>query len=129
RLGVDVPHDDAAPETWAAHREVMAAKFRERTRAEWEQQLVTPGSCTVPVLSLTEAIRHPHNVARESFMEVDGAVVPAPSPRFSRTVPERVAELSFPGDDTMAVLEELGLDRAAVDALVADGVVRQSSRR
>jgi alpha-methylacyl-CoA racemase len=40
------------------------------------------------VLSLSEAPKHPHNVARKTFVEVGGVVQPAPAPRFSRTVPE-----------------------------------------
>ena len=44
--------------------------------------------CYAPVLSLAEAPKHPHNVARQTFVEIDGVMQPAPAPRFSRTVPE-----------------------------------------
>ena len=47
-LGVDLPQDNDA-ESWAAHGETMAARFREKTRDEWEAELVTPQSCAVPV--------------------------------------------------------------------------------
>ena len=60
RLGVDVPHDDDQPATWAAHRAVLAARFAEKTRDEWERILDSPGCCATPVLSLAEAPRHPH---------------------------------------------------------------------
>ncbi|HVU72731.1 MAG TPA: CaiB/BaiF CoA-transferase family protein [Mycobacteriales bacterium] len=124
RLGVDVPQDEASPQRWAAHRAVLAARFRERTRAEWEQDLVSPGACAAPVLSITEAPQHPHNVARETFVEVDGIVQPAPAPRFSRTVPAAPSRPSFPGDHTDEILRELGLTELADTA-----VVRQSARR
>ena len=84
RLGVTVPQEDT-PEAWAAHGDTMAARFREKTRAEWEAELVTPQSCASPVLGLAEAPNHPHSRARGSFVTVDGVVQPAPAPRFSRT--------------------------------------------
>ncbi|MEP6173132.1 MAG: CoA transferase, partial [Parasphingorhabdus sp.] len=42
--------------------------------------------CFAPVLSLVEAKEHPHNVARETFVDVDGLMQPAPAPRYSVTV-------------------------------------------
>jgi alpha-methylacyl-CoA racemase len=124
RLGVDVPHDEDDHERWAAHGEVMAARFRERTRAEWETVLVTPQSCASPVLSMTEAPRHEHNAARRNFIEVDGVVQPAPAPRFSRTTPQTPGRPALPGDHTIAVLTELGVDPTD---LVDQGVVRQNA--
>ena len=41
--------------------------------------------CFAPVLDLDEAPKHPHNVARQTFVEVEGVVQPAPAPRFSAT--------------------------------------------
>jgi alpha-methylacyl-CoA racemase len=41
--------------------------------------------CIAPVLSLAEAPGHPHNIARGTFVEVDGVIQPAPAPRFSAT--------------------------------------------
>ncbi len=127
RLDVAVPHDDGDPAAWAAHRAALAARFAEKPRAEWERLLDTPGCCATPVLSLTEAPRHPHNVARQTFIELDGITQPAPAPRFSRTRPATPAPPSLPGDHTCAVLRELGLDADAITALEDAGVVAQSS--
>jgi alpha-methylacyl-CoA racemase len=128
RLGVEVPHNDDAPATWAEHREVLAARFREKTRAEWEQELVSPQTCASPVLSISEAPQHPHNVARGSFIEVDGVVQPAPAPRFSRTAAAAPSSPSLPGDHTRNILSELRVDDATVADLIEAGVVRQSER-
>ncbi|OBB92603.1 CaiB/BaiF CoA-transferase family protein [Mycobacterium sp. 852002-40037_SCH5390672] len=126
RLGVDVPHDDTDPTAWAAHRTALAARFAEKSRAQWERLLDTPGCCATPVLSLAEAPRHPHNVARQTFVELDGITQPAPAPRFSRTRPATPASPSLPGDHTRTVLRELGLDANAITALEDAGVVAQS---
>jgi alpha-methylacyl-CoA racemase len=129
RLDVDVPHDHDDRAAWAAHRTALAARFAEKSRAEWERLLDTPGCCATPVLSLTEAPRHPHNVARQTFIELDGITQPAPAPRFSRTRPATPAAPSLPGDHTHAVLRDLGLDADAIAALEDAGVVAQSSSK
>ena len=124
RLGVEVPHDEDDHERWQAHGDVMAARFRERTRAEWERELVGPQSCASPVLSLGEAPAHPHNAARRNFVDIDGVVQPAPSPRFSRTPAADPGTPALPGDHTTRVLLDLGLDDTAIADLVDAGVVR-----
>ncbi|WAC90093.1 CaiB/BaiF CoA transferase family protein [Mycobacterium sp. Aquia_213] len=126
RLGVDVPHDDDEPDTWAAHRAALAARFAEKSRGEWEQLLDSPGCCATPVLSLSEAPRHPHLVTRETFLAVDGITQPAPAPRFSRTRPDAPSSPSLPGDHTHALLREMGFDERAVTELVHAGIVGQS---
>ncbi|OBF10829.1 CaiB/BaiF CoA-transferase family protein [Mycobacterium sp. 852002-10029_SCH5224772] len=127
-LGVTVPHDDDAPAAWAAHRATLAARFAEKPRDEWEQMLGTPESCATPVLSLTEAPRHPHHVARQTFVELDGITQAAPVPRFSRTRPATPESPSLPGDHTRALLDELGLDATTIAELADAGVVAQSKR-
>ncbi|MGB8500945.1 CaiB/BaiF CoA transferase family protein [Mycobacterium sp.] len=125
RLGVDVPRGDDDPSAWKAHRETFAATFRQKTRDEWERELGSPGVCAAPVLSIREAPHHPHNVARGSFIDVDGVMQPAPAPRFSRTVPPPPTPPGLAGDHTRDVLGELGLDDGAVAELIDAGVARQ----
>lgn len=126
RLGVDVPHDEDAPQTWAAHRATLAARFAEKSREEWARLLDTPGCCATPVLSLSEAPRHPHLAARKTFIDIDGITQPAPAPRFSRTWPATPTSPSLPGDHTRTLLREIGLDANAITALERAGVVAQS---
>lgn len=127
RLGVQVPHDADERGAWASHRAVLAARFRKKTRAEWEDLLNTPGCCVAPVLSLTEAPQHPHNVARGTFIDIDGVVQPAPAPRFSRTTPGTPRVPALPGDHTLALLAGLGLDDEEIAGLLDSGVARQSA--
>ena len=70
---------------WRDLRARIAARFRERTRAEWELAFEGSDACVAPVLSFAETQAHPHVRARGTFVEVDGITQPVPAPRFSRT--------------------------------------------
>ncbi len=73
--------------TWGAAKTLIAAKFSQRTRAQWCEAFAGTESCFAPVLSLADAPQHPHLQARGTYVEIDGVVQPAPAPRFSRSVP------------------------------------------
>jgi alpha-methylacyl-CoA racemase len=70
---------------WPVLREKLAAVLATRSRDEWCALFDGIDGCVAPVLSLEEAPRHAHNVARGTFFSQDGVVQPAPAPRFSRT--------------------------------------------
>src|SRR4051794_22370343 len=70
---------------WPAMKAKMTEVFKTKTRAEWCAIMEGTDVCFAPVLSLSEAPRHPHMAARKVFVDVDGIVQPAPAPRFSRT--------------------------------------------
>ncbi|WP_423454910.1 CaiB/BaiF CoA transferase family protein [Ottowia sp. VDI28] len=74
---------------WPEMEETLARIFRTRTRAEWCELLEGSDACFAPVLTLSEAARHPHMQARAAFQELDGVMHTAPAPRFSRT-PARI---------------------------------------
>ena len=97
--------------------------FRTRTRDEWAAHFAATDACVAPVLSLTEAPRHPHNVARGTFVEHGGVVQPAPAPRFSRTPNALGRTPPAPGDDTEEILEELGYGPEDIERLHAAGAV------
>ncbi|MCX6398195.1 MAG: CaiB/BaiF CoA-transferase family protein [Propionibacteriales bacterium] len=80
----DLPHQ-IDPSGWDAWRQVIGEKFLTRTRDEWTAHFGDSDACVSPVLSPWEAHLHPHHVARNSFIEIDGIIQPAPAPRFSRT--------------------------------------------
>jgi alpha-methylacyl-CoA racemase len=79
--------------------------------------------CFAPVLNMDEAPLHPHNMARESFIERDGVVQAAPAPRFSVTSAEAGAAPSAPGSDTRSVLAALGYDQDTITQLLANAAV------
>jgi alpha-methylacyl-CoA racemase len=90
RAGISDPSFDAQMDraAWPSLKEKLAQLIKTKTRDEWDEAMLGSDVCYAPILSLTEAPLHPHNVARKTFVEVDGVVQPAPAPRFSRTVPE-----------------------------------------
>lgn len=98
---------------WPDYKARFAAVFATRTRDEWAARLEGEEACATPVLGLTEAAAHPHNVARGTFVELDGKVQPAPAPRFSRTPAAVSGPPSEPGADTDAVLADWGIDDVA----------------
>jgi len=86
-LGVDPKEMPAKMDRarWGAAKEVLARRFKTKTRDQWCEILEGSDACFAPVLTAAEAPRHPHNVARGSFIEIEGVTQPAPAPRFSRT--------------------------------------------
>jgi alpha-methylacyl-CoA racemase len=64
---------------------VLETVFASKTRHAWENILSEVDACFAPVLSMTEAPQHPHNICRQTFVETDGIVQPAPVPRFVET--------------------------------------------
>jgi alpha-methylacyl-CoA racemase len=105
-------------------REKIAARFRERTQAEWADEFDGTDACCTPILPLTEAAEHPHLKARGTYVTRDGLLQPAPAPRFSRTEPSLTSGPSVPGGQSRAALEAWGID--CVDALIESGAVVQT---
>jgi alpha-methylacyl-CoA racemase len=106
---------------WPALRARLEAVFRQKTRDEWCAIMEGGDVCFAPVLTLPEALAHPHNRARDVFIEVEGVAQPAPAPRFSRTRPEmpRAPERT-PGAPADA-LRKWGFGDAEVAALAREG--------
>jgi alpha-methylacyl-CoA racemase len=122
-LAGEVP-DRNDPAALGELRSRVAARIRERTQAEWVATLEGTDACVAGVLPLAEAFEHPHNKAREVYVDRGGVVQPAPAPRFSRTAPSLTTGPSAPGDSTREALAAWGIDD--VDALIEQGVAVQA---
>ncbi|AQH04366.1 carnitine dehydratase (plasmid) [Burkholderia sp. KK1] len=106
---------------WPEAKQVLAARFRQRTRDEWTQLLGESDVCFAPVLDFDEAPDHPHIKARGTLIDIDGITHPAPGPRFSRTPaarPDAPAESTT--DNAIAALRDW-LPEARVQAWLARG--------
>ena len=112
---------------WPALRRLLADVFARRTQAEWTELFEGSDACVAPVLPAAAAARHPHLVARGTFVEHDGRVQPAPAPRFSGTPAALDQPPARPGQHTRAALADWGV--ADVDDLLAAGVVIQEEPR
>jgi alpha-methylacyl-CoA racemase len=108
---------------WSAMKARFAEIFKSKTRDEWSAIFDGTDACVVPVLSPWEAHLHPHNVARSTFVEVNGTVQPAPAPRFSRTPSAISKPPSPPGADTISALVEWGVSEDAVKKLRESGAL------
>jgi len=113
-------------EQWPSLKERFAALFKTKTRDEWQSILEGTDACAVPVLSMTEAPSHPHNVARQTFIERDGVIQPAPAPRFSRTNAEIAGPPPAPGEHTTDALADWGFTADEVAKLREAGAVSQA---
>ncbi len=106
------------PSTFDEQRRIIAAAFKSRTRAEWESAFEGLDACVGPVLSMTEAPHHPHNVARGTFFDRDGHAEPAPAPRFSRTAPGMPKAPELVGDTpTTDILAAWDIDVSEVEGI------------
>ncbi|GAC1574308.1 MAG: CaiB/BaiF CoA-transferase family protein [Candidatus Dormibacteria bacterium] len=108
---------------WPAVRQRFAEVFRQKTRDEWSALLEHSDACFAPVLKMSEAVDHPHNVHRRMFVEVDGVTQPAPAPRFSRTPSGQPRAAASPGEHTDSVLRESGLSSQRIEELRRVGAI------
>jgi alpha-methylacyl-CoA racemase len=128
RLGLDdeLLGQQNDPTAWPEGKEILAAVFKTRTRDEWCALLEGTDTCFAPVLSLAEVPHHPHLVERQTFVEVDGVVQPAPAPRFSRTPAAIARPPATAGQHTAEVLTDWGFTNDEVRWLRETGAVGQA---
>ena len=102
---------------WDNVRRRFQAVFETKTRDEWCELLEGTDTCCTPILTMTEVASHPHNIARKTFVNVDGIPQPAPAPRFSRT-PSEISLAAMPADPNLhQVLKQWGASQEVLDKL------------
>jgi len=111
---------------WPHLKQRITDVFRSKTRDQWCELMEHTDVCFAPVLRMDEASRHPHNVARGTFLERDGMTQPAPAPRFSRTVPTVERSPAHDGQHTVEVLTDWGVAAERIEALLASGAAKQA---
>ena len=111
------------PSNWEAERIRFREVFATKTRDDWTAIFGDTDGCVTPVLSPWEAHEHPHHVARNSFVEIDGVIQPAPAPRFSRTAPGTPVGMDAGGRNPTATLAAWGLADDEIGVLTSSGVV------
>jgi alpha-methylacyl-CoA racemase len=108
---------------WPELKERFAEVFKTKTRDEWTKILEPAEACATPVLGLGDAPSHPHNVARDVFVDIGGTKQPAPAPRFSRTQPDTPTPAPDTGANTDEALAAWGLGADEVASLRESGAL------
>ena len=109
---------------WPALKAKLDTIFRTRTRAQWCEILEGTDVCFAPVMGMDEAHVHPHNAARDTFVDRDGVIQPNAAPRFSRTPTEIRCDPPEVGANTREALAAWGIAANQIDALMDSGAIR-----
>ena len=111
---LELDPDDLPPQmdaqTWPAAKEIFATRIATKTRDEWDAAFEGSDACYAPILEADEAIAHPHNVERGTFINVAGVEQPAPAPRFSRTPQATPTPPAHAGQHTDVALTRWGFN-------------------
>jgi alpha-methylacyl-CoA racemase len=107
---------------WPAAKARLAELFASHRRDHWCALLEGTDACFAPVLSREEAISHPHNAARGTFIEAFGVVQPAPAPRY-RGMALNSPTMSTAAADRDELLKLAGLGPQEIEMLRGSGVV------
>jgi alpha-methylacyl-CoA racemase len=102
---------------WPMLKQKMRSLFVTKSRDEWCSLLEDAGVCFAPVMDLEEAPRHPHNVARNAFVDVSGSIQPSPTPRYSVTTTDKPTLMQSGADVGRSLLANTGLPIAEIDRL------------
>jgi alpha-methylacyl-CoA racemase len=122
RVDPAAQHDRAA---WAQTKRLLQAAFGQASRNDWAKQLAGTEACVTPVLSLSEAADHEHNLARGLFIDVGGVRQPAPAPRFSRSRSALPQPPPHIGSGGPGALRAWGVPEDLIASALADGAVAQ----
>jgi alpha-methylacyl-CoA racemase len=110
-------------DAWPDLKQRLAAVIKTKTRDEWCRLMENTDVCFAPVLTMEEAPHHPHNKARETFVEVDGVVQPNVAPRFSRTPSAIQGPPPMIGAHTTEAFADWGLSAERIAALKSAGAI------
>jgi len=113
-------HDKA---NWPERRKLLEQMFKRKTRQEWCELLEGSDVCFAPVLDMNEAPKHPHNKARQTFVDFEGTTQPAPAPRFSRTPGSIQSAAAITGQHSEQILSRWGFSDEEISALHSSGAL------
>lgn len=121
--GLDEKTMPQDPAHWQESTETLAKLFASKTRDEWCALLEGTDACVAPVLDMDEAPRHPHNRARETFVNYEDVVQPAPAPRFSRSKPAIQSPPCLAGAHSAEILKDWGFGDDEIQQLTTSGEI------
>ena len=98
---------------WQELKNIIAIKIKSQSRDHWMKVFSDTDGCVTPVLSMSEAKEHEHNISRNAFLDIDGFNQPAPAPRFSNDELSITHNAKEIGSDTNNICDEFNLDKEA----------------
>lgn len=108
---------------WPQMRAAIASRVKEKSRDEWDRLFAKTDACVAPVLSFAEARLHPHNRARNAFVDAGRFTRPAPAPRFSATPSAASPPPSENRRTAASILLRFGFRENEIEALVKTGAI------
>ena len=123
-----LPEDAPQFHDWSALREKFTSIFASKTQAEWCNIFDDVDACVTPVLTTDEAVQHPHNTHRASFIaDAEERNVPKAAPRLSETPASSNNIRPDVGENSVYVLTNVcRYSLAECQALLDEGVVKQA---
>ena len=112
-------------EKWPEMRTKLAAIFKTKTREQWTLLMEQKEICYAPVLRMSEALSHPQNVHRGSFIEVAGVTQPGPAPKFAHMASTPPRDPAHAGEHTTDGLADWGISKAEIAGLLQSGAAKQ----
>ena len=108
---------------WPTQKAKIKALFLTRTQLQWCELLQQSDVCFAPVLRFEQVADHPHHRARQSFVEIEGVVQPAPAPRFSDTKSEISRPPAKRGEHTDEILLDWGYSKQDIADLYSSQAI------
>ncbi|MHB1090560.1 MAG: CaiB/BaiF CoA transferase family protein [Ilumatobacteraceae bacterium] len=111
---------------WPTLKVRLAEVMRTKTSHEWCALMEGTDICFAPVLTMSQAAQHPHNVERKTFIDIAGITQPAPAPRFSRTPNAVPTPPAHPGQHSREILLDWGFAESDIESLLVSGAVKDA---
>lgn len=122
-LAGKISHAQMDKSKWPEVKKQFVEVFGTKTRDEWCEVMGSADACFAPVLSISEAMQDTHNIARSTFVEIDGVGQPAPAPRFSLTPGEIQVRAQRTDTDSQSILTAWGFSPEQSKELIAAGII------
>lgn len=100
---------------WPELKARVAAVIASQDLAHWVSRFDRVEACVTPVLTMAEAVADRRYHAPDAYFHREGAWQPAPAARFSRTPSAPAPPAPVPGEHTVEVLREYGVDEATIE--------------
>ena len=108
---------------WPRLRDTIAARFGERSRADWVAAFEGHDACATPVLAIDELSHDPHLASRGTVRAGASGLYAAPAPRVDDAAPTADDAITGRGRPPEQVLRDFGIAEDAIAAAVSSGVV------